>query len=95
MARTGGKAEKEMLEKTGQGWQEQGKRKKEEGVVHKKKEELKEKEGKAKRGKLKEKHEKNHRKLKGGKERKGKKKKEIVCHGGRWRWKRRRRSGRK
>lgn len=50
MARTGERAEKEMLEKTGQGWQEQGKRKKEEGVIHKKKEELEEKEGKAKGG---------------------------------------------
>lgn len=58
MARTGGRAEKEMLEKTGQEWQEQGKKKKEEGVVHKKKEELEEKEGKAKGGKLKKKHEK-------------------------------------
>lgn len=58
MARTEGRAEKEMLKKTGQGWQKQGKRKKEEGVVHKKKEELEKKEGKAKGGKLKKKHEK-------------------------------------
>lgn len=57
MARTGGRAKKEMLEKTGQNWQEQGKRKKEERVIHKKKEELEEKEGKAKGEKLK-KHEK-------------------------------------
>lgn len=28
--------------------------------------------------------------MKGGKERGGKKKKKMVCHGRRWRWKRRR-----